>query len=59
MFTRLCAVLLLAALAAGCGGGSAEVPKNPVPKPDSGPGSSFNEGQGGKNQPLGEGARKL
>lgn len=61
MFVRLSAMLLVTALAVGCGGGSAEVPKNPLPKPESGPGSSLvdQKGQVGKDVAPGEGAKKL
>jgi hypothetical protein len=61
MFARLCAMLLVTALAVGCGGESAEVPKNPAPKPSAAPGSSLPEGQGqaGKTSAPGAGAKKL
>ena len=61
MFVRLSAMMLVTALAVGCGGGPAEVPKDPLLKPAAGPGNSLPEGQGqaGKGVAPGEGARKL
>jgi len=61
MFVRLTAMLLVTALLVGCGGGPAEVPKNPVPKPENGPGSGLPEGKGqvGKAALPGEAAKKL
>jgi len=61
MSIRLTAMLLVTAVAVGCGGGPAEVPKNPVPKPEAGPNSNLQEGPGaaGKGTVPGEGAKKL
>ena len=61
MVLRVSAMLLVAALVVGCGNEPAEVPKNPAPKPASGPQSSTPQAQGkaGKNSVSGDGAKKL